>query len=215
MTMKWTYYMLVKEYKYTYTDGVIQSTLSESEINCILTKRTDILQCAIQNLDDGKYLTPGESGGWICNNGPDNLSMVGDISLLSFPSLSVFTGLATSIEAISTAKQALPNFKNGKPNSTNSYWTSLASYLNIKENTKTGKYDTITVQTILAWFTAVATKVGSVIATVENVLCEVFRKKEVIEAYFRGQELYNIKDNTKNGVKRMKFGSTEWECLYP
>ena len=87
--------------------------------------------------------------------------------------------------------------------------------MNIKENTKTGKYDTITVQTILAWFTAVATKVGSVIATVENVLCEVFRKKEVIEAYFRGQELYNIKDNTKNGVMRMKFGSTEWECLYP
>ena len=97
-------HVMVKECKYTYTDGVIQSTLSESEINCILTKRTDILQCAIQNLDDGKYLTPGESGGWICNNSPDNLLMVDDISLLSFSSLSVFTGLATSIEAISTAK---------------------------------------------------------------------------------------------------------------
>ena len=144
----------------TYIDGTIQSSLSDTEINTILSERTNILELALQDLNDGKYLTSGESGGWIEQNGPKDLSMVGDISLISFASLSVFTGLATSTVAISTAKQALPNFKNGNGNSTNSYWNSLASYLNIEENKDTGNYDNITVTQILSWFNAVAIKIG-------------------------------------------------------
>lgn len=208
-------HVMVKQCKYTYIDGTIQSSLSDTEINTILSERTTILELALQDLNDGKYLTSGESGGWIEQNGPKDLSMVGDISLISFASLSVFTGLATSTVAISTAKQALPNFKNGNGNSTNSYWNSLASYLNIEENKDTGNYDNITVTQILSWFNAVAIKIGSVIVTVENTICEVFRKKEVIEAYFYGQEIYNIFDQAKNALMVKKFGNTDWELLNP
>jgi hypothetical protein len=173
-----------------------------------INREISLLEKGIKELDDGDLLTAGEGGGWLKRNGPMDMCGLGEISLISFPSLCVFTGLATSKYAFSSAKQAMPNCNgNNGTGSTNSYWEKLKKYLHVERDDVT-----FTKSKCLFLFNAVAQKCGTVIGAIENVCCETFRGERV-EAYFYGQDLYNISDRAKHteALKVKKFGHKQWQ----
>ena len=122
---------------------------------------------------------------------------------ISFPSLCVFTGLATSENALQSARQSLVNMK-----SKNSYIKEMNKYLDQFDD---GTYKTIKDETFYKriW-KAIAKSFNEVFATVENGCCAIFRKQPKIDVFFKGQEMYGLTDSCAYVLVK-KYGVAVWE----
>lgn len=156
----------------------------------------------IQNLDDGYYLN---ADGVLTASPGTELTMVGTVASLSFAPLVVFTKCARSQEAINTAKQSRVN-----TTSPNTYYNALKELLEKEDDSefKMKKDDKF----VYRLFKAIAKGWETVVGTIENVCCAVFRKKEKYDVFFQGQDLF-ILDDTSSRVKVKKYNTKEWTDL--
>ena len=167
------------------------------------------LKSTIEDLECGRLL---DNHGQMVRNGPtiptgpekQNVYLVGDVASISFASLCVFTGMATSEYAIQTAKQAVVNDK-----SRNNYWDKLVSFLEESNPTYTRTIDKDYVKKL---WTAVGKSISCAFSTVENSICAIFRKSKKQDTFFKGQSLYTLME-TSTVVHVKTYGSNEWETM--
>ena len=124
---------------------------------------------------------------------------VKDVGGIGFASMCVFTGLATSPEAIQTAKQSRVN-----NSSTNSPIKAMCDEIGID-------FDTSGTISSGIW-RPLAASIGEVPASIENGVCGNWRHKPSNDCFFHGQNLYNLSDTSKS-VMVKAFGSKTWEPL--
>jgi hypothetical protein len=149
-----------------------------------LTENINGIQQCVESLRSGDFLKP--TGGLTKKSPATTLSMVGSVGAISFPSLCVFTGVATTTRALETAMMSTPN-----EDSRNSYAHKMTEFLDEHDyespkiaKTKNGFYTRL--------FRAIGKSWGENISSVENACCAAFRKSPKYDVFFKGQELYNI-----------------------
>ena len=171
-----------------------------------LSKNLTTLDTVLEVLENGGFLNlQGEllnkpTGGI----GPTDLHAIGKVSATSFASLAVFTGLATSVEAISTARICNCNNMAGyyKPMHDFTQQCYAAGY------PKEGVVQLLPHNFEQAW-RAIGKSLGELVCTLENWCCATFRSNHKYDVFFQGQTMYNLTDGS-NIVKVKLYGSSEW-----
>ena len=171
-----------------------------------LRKNLTTLDTVLEVLENGGFLNlQGEllnkpTGGI----GPTDLHAIGKVSATSFASLAVFTGLATSVEAISTARLCNCNNMAGyyKPMHDFTQQCYAAGY------PKEGVVQLLPHNFQQAW-RAIGKSLGELVCTLENWCCATFRSNHKYDVFFQGQTMYNLTDGS-NIVKVKLYGSSEW-----
>ena len=124
---------------------------------------------------------------------------VREVGCIGFASMCVFTGLATSPDAIQTAKQSRVN-----NSSKNNPVKAMCDEIGID-------FDTSGTISSGIW-RPLAASIGEVPASIENGVCGNWRHKPTYDCFFHGQNLYNLSD-TSRSVMVKAFGSKTWEPL--
>ena len=129
------------------------------------------------------------------------LSHVGHVGFISFSSLCVFTGLASSTLALQTARQSRPN-----DSSKNSTFGHMCDEIECPGKT--------TDQVMSGIWKPLGLKMGECMATIENAGCGIWREKATYDCFFFGQNLYTlygVGNADQSGVMVKAFGNTEWK----
>ena len=163
------------------------------------------LDQAVMGLDDGNCLNgQGQLRKKPLGTAATELFSVGKVSATSFASLCVFTGLATSKNAIDTAKLSTCNNEAG-------YYKPMINYINqcysaAYPEEEVGKLLPHNFE--LAW-NAIGKSLGELVCTLENWSCATFRSNHKYDVFFQGETMYNLTDGS-NKVKVKMYGSSEW-----
>ena len=168
----------------------------------LLEENLDKLEEALDALQNGDFLDHNSNiKRGLCHW---NVSGIGPFASISFPSLTLFTGLCLPTKhAVSTAKQSLVNCT-----TTNTYFYKMKSFC--KELNSGFSVDLDDISFYLTAWRFIATSWGDVSASIENGMCGTFRGKPRMDVFFYGQDLYNLQcDSDDVWVK--KFGTEVWK----
>ena len=190
------------------TGGPVNRIQAQPTVHAIFTdddalrENLDRFPKLVDDIEKGRYL---RADGVLKGRPGNELAVVGDVASLSCAPLLVFVGLAKSVHAVNTAKQSLVNTA-----SRNSYFPRLRQFLDDHDTAapKMKKDQDF----FIRLFRGIAKSWNTVIGSVENGCCAVFRGKKKFDVYFRGQDLYNLDDRSSR-VLIKKFGSQTWEVM--
>ena len=164
------------------------------------------LDAAVEDLNEGRFLN--RNGDLSKTLSDYNVVCVGPVSSLTFAPLCCFIGLATSKQAVRTAKLSKPN------TSKTGYLPRMKKFLEEKlKETKSDPSAMSTDQVVKMW-TSVATSLIDVLASIKNVCCACFRTKKRVDIFFYGQDIYNLFGHS-DAVFVKRWGTTDWvELIY-
>lgn len=128
---------------------------------------------------------------------------VGSVGALSFPSLCIFVGLATTKEAVATAKDAYVNNK-----SSLNYFQKLQLALAVEQDE--GNEPNNDPSYYYAIWKAVAKSIKETVATMENTTCAMLREGKRSDVFIKGQSLYKFSPFNYN-VYIKRYGCNTWE----
>jgi hypothetical protein len=172
----------------------------------------EFLAIEIERLDRGNYLTtdgrpirmyPLHKSNPSTKRDNDIIG-IGSKYGMSFPALCVFTGLVTSREAVSVARQAVPNTKVNPKKPYRGYYTKMCEAIPILNNP--------TELDLYRIHDATCRLVGGRQADMENGSCGKWRGQPRADCFMKGMNLYTIQGFT---VKEQKYGNSVFEKFVP
>jgi len=165
----------------------------------------DAIGLALEDLDDGRFLNPNEDLQLTMANYP-SIKSVGPVSGISFASVAVFTGLATTQKAVAAAKGARANLT-----STNNYGKKMIEFMSGFYIKKKPNFNN---DYIVRIWRSIGHSWDETCATVENRCCAAFRKEPKVDAFFKGQDNYTLLISS-HCVQRCTYGTICWKQFHP
>ena len=177
--------------------------------NDVLQQNIKQLEKAMDDLEDGNWLN--EKRELTKSLASHKIMNLGNVGSLSFPSLCCFTGLCTTMNAMTTAKFALPNKSHNDHSHLNLMKTWLEKEL-VEKQINVDTEDVTAEKKIKQLWKAIAKSLNEMPATIENATCAVFRGQKRCDICFEKQSLCNLTDNSDKVLVKT-WGSMDWKML--